>query len=95
MGMGWMGVRFLEEWKERGWRLPELLYADDLVLSSELEKDLKVMMGHFVEVWRKRCLKVNGDKSKVMALGLEHVSEFKYLGCVLDESGTDDTECCE
>ena len=21
---------------------------------------------------------------------LEHVSEFKYLGCVLDESGTDE-----
>ena len=25
--------------------------------------------------------------------GLEHVSEFKYLGCVLDESGTDGAEC--
>ena len=25
---------------------------------------------------------------------LEHVSEFKYLGCVLDESGTDGAECC-
>ena len=24
---------------------------------------------------------------------LEHVSEFKYLGCVLDESGTDEAEC--
>ena len=24
---------------------------------------------------------------------LEHVSEFKYLGYVLDESGTDGTEC--
>ena len=24
---------------------------------------------------------------------LEHVSEFKYLGCVLDESGTDGAEC--
>ena len=23
---------------------------------------------------------------------LEHVSEFKYLGCVLDESGTDEAE---
>ena len=23
---------------------------------------------------------------------LEHVSEFKYLGCVLDEAGTDETE---
>ena len=24
---------------------------------------------------------------------LEHVSGFKYLGCVLDESGTDEAEC--
>ena len=24
---------------------------------------------------------------------LEHVSEFKYLGGVLDESGTDEAEC--
>ena len=24
---------------------------------------------------------------------LEHVSELKYLGCVLDESGTDRAEC--
>ena len=24
---------------------------------------------------------------------LEHVSKFKYLGCVLDESGTDEAEC--
>ena len=24
---------------------------------------------------------------------LEHVSEFKYLGCILDESGTDEAEC--
>ena len=24
---------------------------------------------------------------------LEHISEFKYLGCVLDESGTDEAEC--
>ena len=24
---------------------------------------------------------------------LEHVSEFKYLGCVLVESGTDEAEC--
>ena len=23
----------------------------------------------------------------------EHVSEFKYLGCVLNESGTDEAEC--
>ena len=53
-------------------------------------------------------MKVNAGKIKVMVLSgeeglecevrvdgirLEHVSEFKYLGCVLDESGTDGAEC--
>ena len=57
--------------------------------------------------WR-RSLKVNEGKSKVIVLNgeeglecevyvdgisLEHVSEFKYLGCVLDESGTDGAKC--
>ena len=65
-------------------------------------------MGHFAEVCRRRGLKVNAGKSKMMLLGgeegiesevcvdgmpLEHVSEFKYLGCVLDEPGTDEAEC--
>ena len=29
----------------------------------------------------------------VERIRLEHVSEFKYLGCVLDKSGIDETEC--
>ena len=29
----------------------------------------------------------------VNGIRLEPVSEFKYFGCVLDESGTDETEC--
>ena len=55
-------------------------------------------MGCFVEVSRRRDLKVNEGKSKVMLIyeeeesvcedtadgtWLEHLSEFKYLGCVL------------
>ena len=62
----------------------------------------------FVEVYRGGGLKVNAGKSKVIVLGgedgldyevcvdwilLENVSKFKKLGCVLDESGTDETEC--
>ena len=54
-------------------------------------------------------LKVNAGKSKVIVLGgeegldcevcvdgirLEHVSQFKYFGCVLDELDTDEAECC-
>ena len=78
------------------------------MLCGKSEEDLRAMLGRFVEVCRRRCLKVNADKSKVMVLGgeegleyevcedairLEHVSGIKYLGCVLDESGTDETEC--
>ena len=80
-----MGFRFLDE--ERGWSFPGLLIAYDLVLCGELEEDLKVMMAHFVEVCGRRCLKVNTDKIKVM------VPEFEYLGCVLNESGTDEADC--
>ena len=81
--------------------MPGLLYAGDLVLCGESEEDLRVMAGCFVEVCRRRGLKVNAGKSKVMVLNggeglecevcvdgicLEVVSEFnKYLGCVLDE----------
>ena len=49
----------------REWRLPGLLYADDLVLCGELEEDLRAMVGRFVEVFR-RALKVNAGKSKVI-----------------------------
>ena len=68
-----------------------LLFADDLVLCCESEEDLRSMVRCFVEVCRRRGLKVNAGKSKVIVLigeegleCLEHVSEFKYLGCVLD-----------
>ena len=46
MGMGRRGVRFLEEGRE--WRLPGLMYADDLVLCGESEDDLTVRVGWFV-----------------------------------------------
>ena len=93
-----MEVRFLKEGRE--WRFPGLLYADDLVLCGESSEELKLMVGRFFQVCRRRGLKVNADKSKVMVLvgvdgvKLEQVSKFKYYVCVLDESGTDYPECC-
>ena len=45
MGIGRREVRFLEERRE--WRLPSILYADDLVLCGE---DLREMVEHFIEV---------------------------------------------
>ena len=106
MGMEKRGYSFLENGSE--WRLSGLLYADDLVLCVEPEEDLRAMVGRFAEVCKRRGLKINAVKSKVMVLNgeerlecevhvdgirLEHVSEFKYLGCVLDESGTYGAEC--
>ena len=76
-------------------------------MCGELEEDLRMMVGWFAEVCKRRGLKVNSGKSKVMALNaeeglecevhvdvirLEQVSEFKYWGCVLNESGTDGAE---
>ena len=69
MAMGGRGVRFQEEGRE--WGLPGLLYGDDLVLCSKSEEDLRVMVGRFAEVCRRRGLKANAGKSKVMVLGWE------------------------
>ena len=67
-----------------------------------------MMVGRFAEVCRRRGLKVNEDKSKVMVLngkmGVDcealvdgtwfgDVSRFIYLGCVLDQSCADEAEC--
>ena len=57
MGMGRRGVIFMEDGRE--WRLPDLLYADGLVLCGESEEELRVMVGLFAEVYRRRGLKVN------------------------------------
>ena len=99
-------MRYLEDRRE--WRLPGILYKDDLVLCGESEDDLIVTVKRFAEVCRRRGLKVNAGKSKVMVMNgeeglecevhvdgirLEHVSEFQYLGCFLEESGTDEAEC--
>src|SRR5678816_3326092 len=89
------------------WRVPYLLYADDLVLYGESEESLRRLVERFGRVCKRRGLKVNVDKSKVMVVSedspqcevildgeqLEQVSKFKYLGYVLDEKGTDDAEC--
>ena len=42
MGKGRSGVRFMEEGKE--WRLPNLLYSDDMVLCGESEEDLMAIV---------------------------------------------------
>ena len=51
----------------KDYRLPGLLYVDGLIL-CESEEDLGVKVGRFVEVCRRRGLKVNADKSKVVVI---------------------------
>ena len=68
-----MGMRRVMRLSEEGreWRLLGLLYIDDLVLCGKSEEDLRVMVEWFVEVCRKRGLKVNAGKSKLMVLNKE------------------------
>ena len=86
----------IPEGGEREWRLPGLLYADDLMLCGKSEEILKEMVGRFFEVYRTKGLNVNAGKSRAMVyldrVRLEYVSEFKYLGCVFDESDPDGAE---
>ena len=42
-----------------------------LVLCGESEEDLKAIVGRFVEVRRRICLKVNGGTNRLMVLGEE------------------------
>ena len=59
-------------------KLSGLLYADDLVLCNESEDDLRGMVERFAKVCRRKGLKVNAGKSKVMVLNGE-----KGLECEL------------
>ena len=47
--------------REKEWRLPDLLYADDLALCGESEEDLRAIVGRFVKMCRRKGLKVNAD----------------------------------
>src|SRR5678816_3523316 len=98
-------VRMMENGRE--WRVPYLLYEGDLVLCGESEESLRILVERFGRVCKRKGLKVNVDKNKVMVVSedspqyevmldgeqLKQVSEFKYLGYMLDEKGTDDAGC--
>ena len=73
MEMGRRRARFQDEGRE--WRMSGLLYADDLVFCGELEEEMRAMVRCFVEVCKRRGLKVKAGKSKVMVLGREEGME--------------------
>ena len=55
----------------------ERVYADELVLCGDSEKDLRAIVGRFILACRRRGLKVNAGKSKAMLLGGEEGLECK------------------
>ena len=55
-----------------------------LVLCGKLEEDLRLLVGCFVEVCRRRELKVNAGRSMLMVLGKEYGLECTSL-CRRDE----------
>ena len=63
MGMGRRGVRLQEEGRE--WRFSDLFYAYDLVLCDDSEEDLRAVVGRFIEICKRRSLKVNTGKSEM------------------------------
>src|SRR5678815_3430774 len=65
-GVAGNGVRMMENGGE--WRVPYLLYADDLILCGESEESLRGLVERFCIVCKRRGLKVNVDKSKVMVV---------------------------
>ena len=57
-----------------------------------------MLMTWFYVVSRRKMLALNGEEGlkcevSVDGVRLEHVSEFKYLRCILDELGTYEAEC--
>ena len=64
-----------------------------ILLNEFKGEDVKVMVGRFIEVYKRKGLKVNAKKSKAMVLGeeegfdgarLEQLLEFLHLMRVLD-----------
>ena len=75
-----------------------LRYADDTTLMAESEEELKSLLMKLKEEPEKLCLKLNIQKTKIMASGLiiswqidgetvETVSDFIFLGSKITADG--------
>ena len=97
-----MGVKMtVEDGGE--WVLSQLLFADDTALVAESAEQLQRLVTEFGKVCKRRKLRVNVEKSKVMCGGgsedrempnimlngerMEVVNSFKYLGSCFDSEG--------
>merc|ERR1712002_202066 len=97
-----MGVK-MSVGGEGEWVLSQLLFADDTALVAESADQLQCLVKEFGRVCKRRKLRVNVDKSKVMSVGgivepplldimlnserMEVVSSFKYLGSCFSSDG--------
>ena len=84
---------------DHAWQLNQLLFADDTVIVADSEEKLCQLVNEFGRVCKRRKLRVNVGKSKVMRCTnredgnrlnvtldgemLEEVGQFKYLGSVI------------
>ncbi|KAF2349168.1 Reverse transcriptase domain [Trinorchestia longiramus] len=84
-------------------KLSCLLYADDIVVVSESEQELQMMLKIVNGYSTDFKVKFGGDKSKVMVINgdetdrdrewnigevkIGRTKEYKYLGCMLTEDG--------
>ena len=97
-----MGLKLIDE-SENEWEMNQLLFADDTVIVADSEEKLNQLVSEFGRVCKRRKLRVNVGKSKVMRCTrsedganlnvrlngevLEEVSQFKYLGSIVAADG--------
>ena len=84
--------------KIAGRNINNLRYADDTTLLAENEEELKSLLMKVKEESEKACLKLNIQKTKIMASGsitsweidgetVETVSDFIFLGSKITANG--------
>merc|ERR1719470_770961 len=94
-----MGVRMSLVW----WVLSQLLFADDTAFMAEFAEQLQCLVSEFGRVCKRRKLRINVNKSKVMCIErsevpsllnimlngerMEVVNSIKYLGSCFSRDG--------
>ena len=100
----------LRDGNDEAWQLNQLLFADDTVVVADSEEKLCQLVTEFGRVCRRRKLRVNVGKSKVMRFTnnedgnrldvrldgevLEEVAQFKYLGSIIAADGGVEADIC-
>ena len=96
------GLKLIDR-DDNDWEMNQLLFADDTVVVADSEKKLCQLVQEFGRVCKRRKLRVNVGKSKVMRCTrnedgtrlnvllegevLEEVDQFKYLGSIISANG--------